>query len=160
MDVPSKGILHKRWKPLLPPPAEPIELQYDTSGQRNFHFVATGDVYTDGSHMPLRHMEEGGRSGWGVVRDSGDAVVGVFGNLPGESQNIVRAELYAILMALTYSDGSPLRIFTDHWNHVRAWCDGQEHCMVHWEKPHLDLWRRIWAKIDDIGKDRVKLVWV
>ena len=89
-----------------------------------------------------------------------DSRRGIFGNLPGTDQGIPRAELYAIMMALMKSDGTPIRIFTDHWNHFATWKAGRHACLANWAKPHLDLWQVVWRVIDDIGDDNVAFHWV
>ena len=46
----------------------------------------------------------------------------VAASLPGPIQTTPRAELYAILIAITHGV-SPQLIVCDHWNHVKAFWD-------------------------------------
>ena len=111
----------------------------------------SGSIFTDGSGRMLKDVMELCRCGWGAafLRDL-KLHAGCWGNLPGDIQTAPRAELYAIWFVL-HRGTTPLFIYTDHDNHVKAIRDGKAHCL-RWNAPHLDLWKKIWVEIDRLGE--------
>jgi len=113
-------------------------------------FTFTGHGFTDGA---LR----GGatircwRSGWAavLVSDCGKVIAGLYGPCPDPFPSSLRAELWAILMMLRLAL-PPLTIWTDSAGAVDGWFKGKEWCCSS-SRPAADLWRSIWAILDDIG---------
>ena len=79
--------------------------------------------------------------------------VAIWGVLPGVEQTTPRAELYAILQALTYGK-SPQGIFCDHINHVNMLNDWMYYGVTSFlnpKTPNLDLWRKVYVAINRRG---------
>ena len=119
----------------------------------NQHELLTGDVATDGSRKGT--WANLGCTGWAaVVLKDGEAtvLVSIWGamehSLPVQ-RRIARAELYAVLMAMRNCT-PPLRVHTDCALILRGVEAGCKWC-CHSLRPHADMWRAIWDKINDIG---------
>ena len=115
--------------------------------------VFEGDVATDGSKVGS--WPDTARTGFAVahLNDDGDGVdAALFGPMPIEmavQRRIARAELCAVWQALVHSC-PPVRIHVD-CNLVlhgiaygRRWCE-------HSSRPHADMWRSIWSRVEDLG---------
>ena len=105
-----------------------------------------GIYFTDGSGGCRSNDPRLRRVGIGVVKcsisDSG--IISVHGglscSLEGWKQTVPRAELRAIVFALTLSTGHII-IYTDHINHVRKYNKGEACCI---NSELSDLWATFW----------------
>eukprot|EP00959_Pyramimonas_sp_CCMP1952_P026512 556112-Pyramimonas_sp.AAC.1 len=103
--------------PATPPQDDSGRWRYDEAARgRSFsdQCVVTGDVSADGYYAKLLHWDAAFRSRWGFVVVGDSRCCGVAcGPLPGPRRTSGRAELHAILQALTVGV-APLRIHTDY----------------------------------------------
>jgi hypothetical protein len=113
----------------------------------------TGDVATDGSR--IGNWRDMGQTGWAAVMladDTDGILLASWGPLPTSlpvHRRIARAELWAVLQVLVNSM-PPLRIHVDCSLVLRGVLNGRKWC-VHSSRPHADVWRQLWEKIEDIG---------
>ncbi|CAK0857407.1 unnamed protein product [Prorocentrum cordatum] len=126
----------------------------DWLAEGNWGGLATGDIYVDGS-LQFGDCPALRRGGWSFTKLKGndeyemDCVC--YGPLPGTQwiQSVPRAELYALLQALTVGT-PPIIIHTDCQNVV----DGAQAGPT-WlgkrSRPHLDIWERIFEAIAEHG---------
>ena len=117
-------------------------------------FSFTGDAFTDGALRgggPMRAR----RSAWAavLVDQSGLVIAGLYGPCSDAFPSSLRAELWAIWQALRLAIG-PLRIWTDSQGAVDGKAKGKQWCCAA-GRPVADLWRKIWAILEDIGPDEV-----
>ena len=120
----------------------------------------SGDIAVDGSGMMFPWLKELSRCGWGVVATCGFTLRGgIFGALDGPKQTVPRAELQAIWEALKWAV-TPMRIISDHKNHVDAIAKGKAFC-VSPTNEHVDLWKKVWSEIERHGGigDELTVVW-
>lgn len=117
--------------------------------------VFTGDVASDGSR--IGNWRDLGQTGWAAAMlgdgDRADSVVLVaWGPLPTElpvQRRIARAELYGVLRVLEHAL-PPIRVHVDCMVIISGVANGKHWC-CHSSRPHADVWRLVWAKLDDIG---------
>ena len=118
-------------------------------------FTFTGNVFTDGALRgggPARAR----RGGWAaiLVIEAGEVTSGLYGTCPEHFPSSQRTELWAILQCLRLAVG-PVHIWTDCAGAVEGWLKGKEWATAAC-RPAADLWRLIWAIIDDLGPELVK----
>ena len=141
MSAPSAG-----WGFKPPPPGSTDLGWHRPDGDWAGYF--TGDAYTDGSKLGTSRWSQ---CGWSVVLGS-SATAASYGAMPVElsvQRRIKRAELWAVLRALQAAL-PPICVHTDHMGIVQGVAKGRR-----WRcgpcRPHADVWRQIWAKLDDLG---------
>ena len=124
----------------------------------------TGNIFTDGAVSVIPEHPSFNRGGWAAIAMGDDIFrpqlhVAVWGTLEAE-QTVPRAELMAILVALQHA-AAPCVIHVDHKNHVDDIRKGKAHC-CHIDREHVDLWRRIWFILEDLGgpSDQVRIIHV
>ena len=118
------------------------------------HAALSGDLCGDGSGMNVT-VAEFRRCGWAVcqVMHQGDGygtvVASIHGALPGFEQEVPRAELYGLYKALTLGL-APIHYHTDCKFVSDGFCAGPagttRGCHM-----FADLWRLVWAAVEDIG---------
>ena len=110
----------------------------------------TGNIFLDGSGHNSPHCESLNRAGWSAVCMDGIRVSGaMYGTVPGEDQDVPRAELYA-LRAVLPTVVKPAHIWMDHENHIKAIAKGRAWCTSA-KRPNADLWRIVWWNIAELG---------
>ena len=80
------------------------------------------------------------------------ATAASYGAMPVDlsiQRRIKRAELWAVLRALQTAL-PPICIHTDHMGIIQGIAKGRRWCCGA-RRPHADVWRRIWAKLEDLG---------
>ena len=119
--------------------------------------IFSGSVYLDGSAL---FPEDAVlcRAGWAVVQISSDGSIlqECFGNLPTLIQDSGAGELWSFLKALQFS-APPLRVVTDYKRLLGGIASGREACIAA-NMQHADIWRDIWAAIEDFGLEHIELV--
>ena len=120
-------------------------------------FTFTGEAFTDGA-MTGRAPKAARRAGWAcvLVDESGAVIGGLYGPCPDHFQTAFRAELRAVVELLMLAM-PPVRVWTDNQEVVDGWCKGRTWCCAT-SRSAADLWRRFWAKIDDIGREGIEIV--
>ena len=117
-----------------------------------------GEVFTDGSNSdPCDCLT--GRAGCGVAALGADGVL--LGRLcaavPGPTQDPLKAELWGLLLALRFAVGQ-LTVRPDCSVLVKGVAKGRKWCTA-WNRPHAEVWQRIWWALDDIGTRNVEVEW-
>eukprot|EP00959_Pyramimonas_sp_CCMP1952_P063281 1322589-Pyramimonas_sp.AAC.1 len=112
-----------------------------------------GDLFTDGSVLDPSLVSA--RGGWAaVVMGRDEEALSIFGPLlwpcPQESG---AAELAAAIEGLQGCP-PPVRIYTDCRLLVDGFAAGKTRCLQ-WQRPHQELWVRLWRALEDIGPDNV-----
>ena len=113
--------------------------------------IGTDGSLLDGLYRDLR------RGGWAcaqwdpVTQRPGPTL---YGSLPGSVQSILRAELYAVLQAVTRALGA-FTLAVDNEVVVRGLQKGKRWCCKA-RRPHVDLWRQIWVSLE--GRDDWQVV--
>ena len=110
----------------------------------------TGVVCCDGSKLGSTQWAQTGWAAMSVSPD-GEPLVMARGALPVAlpvQRTIKRAELWALLGVLRHVE-LPCLIYTDHLAIVQGLAQGRRWCCSA-ARPHADVWRRIWFKIDDL----------
>ena len=122
--------------------------------------VFEGVGFGDGSGLKPVHPRAR-RCGWGLtVYSVGHGIVAeLHGALPGWLQEVPIAESYALLMYLTHIGIHDPEFVTDCKFVVDTFAKGPE-ASSHggFLCPHV--WRRIWTRVRDIGRDRIIVRWV
>ena len=117
----------------------------------------TGDVFSDGSVVGgCRKGDE--RAGWAAVKadDQGKVVFGVYGTCPDFFPTSLRAELWGVLQTLRHAM-PPIIIWVDNAGVVDGFGKGRQWC-VDSARPAADLWSLVWAKVEDLGKEGIRIV--
>ena len=90
-------------------------------------------------------MDEMGRVLWGV-----------YGTCPDAYASALRSELWGVLGILRFTV-PPLCISTDNAEVVHGWRCGALYC-CNPAREGADLWKMIWAKLEDIGGEGVQII--
>jgi ribonuclease HI len=113
----------------------------------------TGDVATDGSR--IGNWRELGRTGWAGVmltKEGTQVALALWGplriDLPVQ-RTIARAELYAVWKVLQ-NCMPPVRLHVDCGLVVDGILKGRRWC-EHSSRPHADIWKLVWRKLEDVG---------
>ena len=132
-------------------PRRPSFEEYVLRRSTSVELIASGRAYTDGACKGL--MRRTKRAGWGAcsASEEGEILWAVYGVCPDAYASALRAELWGLLGILRYAV-PPLRIGTDNAEVVRGWECGPLYCSNP-AKEGADLWRAIWDKVGDIGKE-------
>ena len=111
----------------------------------------SGRIFVDGSCDAFWYRPGMNRAGWSAVQvdDEGAELGGMYGTVPGQQQDIPRAELYAI-RAVVPMILPPATVHVDHKNHVDANLRGRAWRTTA-KRPNADLWRAIWFHLEDVG---------
>jgi ribonuclease HI len=120
------------------------------------NLIAQGHVYTDGACKGFFRRTR--RAGWGacVLSEEGEILWGVYGTCPDAYASALRAELWGVLGILKYAL-PPLRISTDNAEVIHEWeCGELYSCSP--AREGADIWKKIWAKVRDIGKEGIQVV--
>ncbi len=135
--------------PKVPPPPPERVVRTVTDGEEEEGEAATGDIYTDGAvRGRWRRIM---RAGWGVVAlKEGQLKVTwrMHGTCPDVHPSVLRAELTAVLNVLRIAL-PPLRIHVDNAEVVSGFRLGEEWCVAP-GRDGADLWREVWARMDDM----------
>ena len=144
-----------------PPPAphEAVVWRRRPEGER---FCGTG--YGDGSGRGPKQARRLFRCGWGLTVLHGDRgfVAQLHGPLPGPIQDVPAAEAMALLQYLLhYDDIEGTAIFVTDCRVVKDTFDKGPGRSDSSAGKHAHIWRRIWARVDDLGgMERVEVRWV
>ena len=121
-------------------------------------------LFTDGScSTPAKSCKSERRAAWAVnVAIPGTATSKCIasGILPGRKQTAYRAEIYAVINALTASTCSS--IYTDCLNVFKGFRRLQQYGWIElqWRAcPDLDMWRTLWRVLSEAGRDHT-IFWV
>ena len=111
-----------------------------------------GSGYSDGSKLGTTLH---GQVGWSVAGMEGlEPVLVAYGPLPTSlpvQRTIKRAELWGFLQLLRFAM-PPIRALTDHLGIVQGLERGRLWCVAA-GRPHADVWKLIWDKWEDLGKE-------
>ena len=123
-----------------------------------------GPAYGDGSGM-FGNDPTMCRAGWGVITLRQDGPRGgrvvktaeAHGPLPGMYQLVPAAEAMALLVWLRFLGPPPWTFHTDCAWVKDSWTKGPEGTTgaAH---IHADLWREIWARAEDVGREAITLI--
>jgi len=149
--------LFKEGIPLLQERGIPPKLVTRWCGGRNVDDPTfTGEVFSDGSVVGgCRKGDE--RSGWAAVKvdDEGRILFRVYGTCPDFFPTSLRAELWGVLQVLRHAM-PPVTIWVDNAGVVDGFAKGRDWC-VDAARPAADLWGLVWAKVDDLGNEGIKI---
>ena len=110
--------------------------------------AASGVAYTDGALRGT--VPRARRAGWAYVVDDNTAPLwGKFGVCSEPYPTVIRAELHALLEILRVTIG-PIIIYVDNLEVVQGVANGERWC-CHPKRDGADLWRSIWARLNDLG---------
>ena len=119
-------------------------------------------MYGDGSGLWGRDQYTR-RCGWSIVQgimssdaESFDITGALLGPLPGFIQDVPAAESFAFLMALKHAL-PPITFVTDSQFVVDCFDGGPEVSAMGVHK-YANIWRAIWVKLEDFGKDYVTVI--
>ena len=110
----------------------------------------------DGS-LVCKHGSQGGQAGWAVAQiheTSHELVCSAHGAMPISlpvQRRILRAELWALWQATTLSDPGATFV-SDSATVLRGLERGPKWCTAA-RGPHVDVWRRIWECVRDVGDE-------
>ena len=121
--------------------------------------VVTGHVCGDGSGM-YGHHDRLRRCGWAFcqIDSSGSVLACAYGPLPGWEQDTPLAELWAFLQCLNHAL-APVTYHTDCSFVSDGFAKGPE-LTTGGGHMYASVWRMIWKKVDDLGKDNVDCTWI
>ena len=114
-----------------------------------------GKLFLDDSLM-CKYGAQGGQAGWAVAQvdeTTHELVSSAHGAMPFSlpvQRRIMRAELWALLQALILSEPGATFI-SDCAGVLQGLTRGEKWCTTG-QRPHADVWRRIWQRFRDIGK--------
>lgn len=116
--------------------------------------------FGDGSIFHGRHMRLA-RGGWGLVTyDHNDTQQArLHGPLPGYHQDILLAELYALLMYVRHVGPGGGHFCTDSLALVSMWQKGEAACCRTFSI-YASVWTRIWSKVHDVGEALISVAWI
>ena len=115
-----------------------------------------GKLFVDGSLLS-KYGAQGGQAGWAVAQvdeTTHELVCSAHGAMPISlpvQRRIMRAELWALLQALTLSEPGAAFI-SDCAAVLRGLTRGEKWCTAG-RRPHADVWREIWQRFRDIGRE-------
>ena len=113
-------------------------------------------LFVDGSLLS-KYGAQGGQAGWAVAQvdeTTHELVCSAHGAMPISlpvQRRIMRAELWALLQALILSEPGAAFI-SDCAAVLRGLMRGEKWCTAG-RRPHADVWRGIWRRFRDIGKE-------
>ncbi|CAK0830576.1 unnamed protein product [Prorocentrum cordatum] len=113
----------------------------------------TGDIVCDGSKLGYSDWAHTGWAAMSLAED-GTARMQLWGPLPCRlpiHRRVKRAEMWAFLKVLERMM-PPGRIYTDHKGIIEGLQKGERWC-TSWRRPHADIWKRIWHKVEDLDLD-------
>ena len=165
-DTPHATLWHSGWieNPCLsfPPPAWQMQVHWEKEGENGCCFDLPG--YGDGSGKYAHIDVSIRRCGWSVVAaDLGaDDIINrgawAWGPLPMTIQTTPAAEVYAFYMYLLHAVAyqGQYHFHSDCAYVVDSWARGK-HALVNGWVQNCNLWRKIFAKAEDIGIEHICL---
>ena len=117
-----------------------------------------GNIYTDGSMLHSR-PKSARRAGYALVtlHSSGKILNAIYGPHYCLEPTAYKAELFAVYRAIALATG-PVVIHLDCKAVVSCFKYGKSHCTALCQAG-ADIWRDVFAIIDEMGQDWVQLVW-